>query len=63
MSIEQYRATISIERLKSFGFGIEEIENNEELLLKLYKLNIKVSQALYILCCRLYMAKIGLWMR
>ncbi len=51
MSIEQYRATISIERLKSFGFGIDEIENNEELLLKLYKLNIKVSQALYPILC------------
>ncbi len=45
MDLEKYRATISIERLKSFSYGNENI--TEEALLKIYELNIKVSQSLY----------------
>lgn len=51
MSLEQYRTTIGIERLKSFGFGISEIENDENALLELYTLNIKASKALYPILC------------
>ncbi len=45
MNLEKYRATLGIERLKSFGYGLENIA--EELLIKMYELNIRTSQALY----------------
>ncbi len=45
MNLEKYRATLGIERLKSFGYGMENV--TEELLIKMYELNIKTSQALY----------------
>lgn len=45
MNLEKYKATIGIERLKSFGYGMENI--TEDFLIKMYELNIKTSQALY----------------
>lgn len=45
MNLEKYRTTIGIERLNSFGLGNENI--TEEFLIKMYELNIKISQAFY----------------
>ncbi len=45
MNLDKYRATIGIERLKSFGYGKEDI--TEDYLLQMYELNLKTSQSLY----------------
>jgi len=45
MNLEKYRATIGVERLKSFGYGQENV--TEEYLLQMYELNLKTSQSLY----------------
>jgi len=45
MNLDKYRATIGVERLKSFGYGMENV--TEEYLLQMYELNLKTSQSLY----------------
>lgn len=45
MNFDKYKSTIGIERLKSFGFGSDIL--SEDFLLRMYEINIKVSQSLY----------------
>ena len=45
MDLEKYRATIGVERLQSFCVGMKNVTESD--LLKIYELNIKVSQSLY----------------